>query len=190
MFRLFYKKLRFACARHPDKKASPQERRLKKDLDKNIETIKETLGESADIKLHYFCFGAANTRGALLFVDGLVDMQSITDSIMRPLMETCAKSPTVCEVQSAVLCSGDVTETVSLDALIEGSLTGDTAILIDGESRALIVSTKGWEKRGVAEPSSEAVVRGPRAGVTEKFRTNTAQIRRRLKKPQMRKDNM
>jgi spore germination protein KA len=190
MFRLFYKKLRFACARHPETKASPQELRLKKDLDKNIETIKETLGESADIKLHYFCFGAANTRGALLFVDGLADMQSITNSILRPLMETCAKSPTVCEVQSAVLCSGDVTETVSLDALIEGSLTGDTAIMIDGETRALIVSTKGWEKRGVAEPSSEAVVRGPREGFTENFRTNTALIRRRIKSPQLRMDHM
>ncbi len=190
MFRLVYKKLRFACARQPRKDAPPQDRRLKKDLDKNIDAIKETLGDSADVKLHYFCFGASNTRGALLFTDGLADMQSITDSIMRPLMETCAKSPTACEVQSAVLCSGDVTETASLDAVIEGCLTGDTAVMIDGETRALVVSTKGWEKRSVAEPSSEAVVRGPREGFTENFRTNTALIRRRIKSPQLRMDHM
>ena len=190
MFRLLYKKLRFACARQPNKEPSPEEQRLKKDLDKNIDAIKKTLGDSADVKMHYFCFGTANTRGTLIFVDGLVDSQTITDSIMRPLMETCAKTPTVCELQSAILCSGDVTETASLDALIAGCLTGDTAVIIDGEARALIVSTKGWDKRGVSEPLSEAVVRGPREGFTENFRTNTALMRRRIKSPQLRMDHM
>ncbi len=190
MFRLLYKKLRVACAKQQKKDTSSEGQPLKKSLDKNIEAIKQTLGESADIKLHYFCFGADNTRGALMFVDGLVDTQTITDTIMRPLMETCAKAPTACEVQSAILCSGDVTETASLDALIEGCLTGDTAVMIDGESRGLIVSTKGWDKRSVTEPQSEAVVRGPREGFTENFRTNTALMRRRIKTPQLRMDHM
>lgn len=190
MFRFLYKKLRFACAPQQRKEPSPEEQRLKKDLDKNIDAIKQTLGDSGDIKMHHFCFGTANTRGTLLFVDGLVDSQTITNTILRPLMETCAKAPTACEVRSAILCSGDVTETASLDALIEGCLTGDTAVLIDGETRALIVSTKGWDKRGVTEPQSESVVRGPREGFTENFRTNTALIRRRIKSPQLRMDHM
>ncbi len=190
MFRLLYKKLRFACAKQQKKEPSPQEQRLKKDLDKNIDAIKQALGDSADIKMHYFCFGAVNTRGVLMFVDGLVNTQTITETIMRPLMETCAKAPTACEVQSAILCSGDVTETASLDALIAGFLTGDTAVLIDGEASGLIVSTKGWDKRSVTEPQSESVVRGPREGFTENFRTNTALMRRRIKSPQLRMDHM
>lgn len=190
MFRILYKKLHVACAKQQNKGTSKEERRLKKDLDKNIESIKQTLGDSADIKLHYFCFGTANTRGTLLYVDGLVNINIITEAILRPLMETCVKAPTACEVQSAILCSGDVSETASLDALIEGCLTGDTAILIDGETRTLLVSTKGWDKRSVTEPLSEAVVRGPREGFTENFRTNTALLRRRIKSPQLRMDHM
>lgn len=190
MFRLLFKKLRFACAHQPKKEPSSEEQRLKKDLDKNIGAIKQLIGDSSDIKMHYFCFGTANTRGALVFVDGLVNSQTITETIMRPLMETCAKDPTVCELQSAILCSGDVTETTSLDALVAGFLTGDTALLIDGEANALIVSTKGFDTRGVTEPQSEAVVRGPREGFTENFRTNTALIRRRIKTPRLRMDHM
>ena len=190
MFRLLYKKMRVACAKQQTKEAAPQEQKLKKDLDKNLDAIKQIIGNSADIKIHYFCFGTANTRGALVFVDGLVDTKIITDTIMRPLMETCAKTPNACEVQSAILCSGDVVETASLDALIAGFLTGDTAIIFDGEIHGLIVSSKGWDKRSVSEPQSEAVVRGPREGFTENFRTNTALMRRRIKSPQFRIDHM
>lgn len=190
MFRLLYKKLRVACAKQQNKEPSSEERRLKKDLDKNIDAIKQTLGDSADIKLHDFCFGADNQRGALLFVDGLVDSKILTDTVMRPLMECCVKTPTACEIRSAILCSGDVVETSSLDALIQGSLTGDTAVMFDGDAHALIVSTKGWDKRSVTEPQSEAVVRGPREGFTENFRTNTALLRRRIKSPQLRMDHM
>jgi len=190
MFRLLYRKLHVACAKQQNKEPSPEERRLKKDLDKNIDAIKQTLGDSADIKLHDFCFGTDNKLGALLYVDGLVDSEYLTNAIMRPLMETCAKTPTACEVRSAILCAGDVTETSSLDALIEGCLSGDTALMLDGEPHALIISTKGWEKRSVTEPQSEAVVRGSREGFTENFRTNTSMLRRRVKSPQLRMDHM
>jgi len=49
----------------------------------------------------------------------------------------------------------------------------------------LVISTRGWEKRGVEEPSTEAVIRGPRDGFTETYRTNVALVRRRLKDPNL-----
>ena len=39
------------------------------DLDKNIEAIKQTLGDSRDVKLHEFVFGP-QAGAALLFIDG------------------------------------------------------------------------------------------------------------------------
>ena len=189
MFRLLFRKMRVACARQR-KQASPGERRVKKDLDKNIEAIKQTLGDSQDVKLHEFVFGPQARRGALLFIDGLVDTQTQTDTLMRPLRESCAGSPTACELKTAILCSGDVVETTSLDGLIEGCLSGDTAVMLDGENSALIVSTKGWDKRSVTEPQSESVVRGSREGFTENFRTNTALLRRRIRSSQLRMDHM
>jgi spore germination protein KA len=45
----------------------------------------------------------------------------------------------------------------------------------------MIINSKGWEKRSVTEPGSEAVVRGPRESFVENLRTNTSLIRRKIK---------
>ncbi|MCU9612589.1 spore germination protein [Caldibacillus lycopersici] len=66
---------------------------------------------------------------------------------------------------------------------IEAILSGDTLFLLDKFDKAIIVSSKGWEARSIAEPQTEQVVRGPRDGFTESFRTNTALVRRRIKDP-------
>jgi len=42
----------------------------------------------------------------------------------------------------------------------------------------------------VSEPQSEQVIRGPREGFTENFRTNTALVRRRIKHPNLRMEHM
>ena len=46
-------------------------------------------------------------------------------------------------------------------------LEGNTVILIDGSSRGIIASSIGGEERGVEEPQSQTVVRGPKEGFTE-----------------------
>ncbi|WP_338131031.1 spore germination protein [Cohnella rhizosphaerae] len=51
---------------------------------------------------------------------------------------------------------------------------------------AQIVGTKFWNSRPVEEPQTEALIRGPRDGFTEDFRTNTALVRRRLRDPNLR----
>lgn len=57
--------------------------------------------------------------------------------------------------------------------------------MIDGYSKALVASTRGWEARDVSDPVTEGVVRGPREGFTENLRTNTSLIRRRIRNPKL-----
>ena len=40
---------------------------------------------------------------------------------------------------------------------------------------------RGFEKRGVEEPQSEVVIRGPREGFSEVLRVNTSLLRRRIR---------
>ena len=61
----------------------------------------------------------------------------------------------------------------------------DTALLIDKEDAALIIASRGFATRSVTEPSSEAVVRGPRESFTESMRTNTSLIRRKINNPDL-----
>lgn len=76
----------------------------------------------------------------------------------------------------------EIQESDSFDALINASLSGDTAIFVDGIAKGLIVSTRGgWQGRGVGVPDNESVIRGPKEAFTESIRPNTALIRRRIK---------
>lgn len=64
-------------------------------------------------------------------------------------------------------------------------LSGFALLILEGSNKGLALEVCGWEHRGVEEPQNEAVIRGPRDGFSESFRTNTALLRRRLRDPQL-----
>lgn len=64
-------------------------------------------------------------------------------------------------------------------------LSGDTALFLAGSQDALILNTRKWDKRAVAEPPTEVVVNGPREGFTEDIKTNLSLIVRRLRSPHL-----
>lgn len=177
----------------------PADRKVSEKLSDNLDFIKSQLGDSGDVKVHEFRFGENyEFGGALIFIDGLVNMDYITQGIMRPIISfPYSKTPLkkgpghgIDQISKTVLCSGDIETKQYLGELISGILAGDTIFLADSFRQGLVISTKGWDKRGVTEPETESVVRGPREGFTENFRTNTALIRRKIKSPKLRMEHM
>jgi spore germination protein KA len=205
MLRFLIKKLKFWNAYSQNQRDKGQEQSpaqqpvLSRDLDKNLETIQQILGKSNDVKMHDFSFGNEVVyRGALIFIDGLVDSSAITEGVLKPLLSyrfveahSSGNSGSVFhEIRQSVLCNADIQEKEALGDLISGCLTGNTILLLDGVAKGLLVSTKGWEKRGVSEPQTESVIRGPREGFTENLRTNTALLRRKIKSTQLRMEHI
>ena len=80
---------------------------------------------------------------------------------------------------------GEIKELTNFDDLFTSLLSGDTIILIDGYAEGLIIGNRHWVERGVTEPTSQTVVRGPREGFSENLRVNTALVRRKLKDPNL-----
>ncbi|CAB1244400.1 spore germination receptor subunit [Ruminococcaceae bacterium BL-4] len=160
-------------------------------LKDNIEIMKSYLGDCNDVKIREFTFGRFPAiNAALIFIDGLVSNDIITEGIMKPLMLSDArtKGNVIEDVQKRIICSGDVINSDKEDKLLESCLCGDTVLLIDGYRSGIIISSKGWDKRSVTEPQTEAVTRGPREGFTENFRTNTSLLRRKIRNPAFRMD--
>ncbi len=164
-------------------------------LEKNLEQLKEMLGESSDVVIKEFRLGCNHSlKGALLCIDGLVSAELISGGILKPLMYDTAYKLSVnneCRLSfdslNPVFVSVGETKTVTVtEDLLHDLLSGNTIILIDGSKEALTISTRSWEKRGVEEPASENVVRGPRQGFTETLRTNTSMLRRIIKNPNLR----
>lgn len=204
IFGFILRKLRYLNdSRHFQRDEAPESgkespREIKKQLRENLKSLKIMMGDSDDLKVHPLRFGPDGAlAGALVFIDGLVDQPVLTDAILRPVMSWQPEDdrlPAGRELLEAleqeVLCAGDVGIVQSLPQLVSGCLSGGTALLVDGCAAGLIVNTKGWEKRGISEPQSETVVRGPREGFTEDLRTNTALIRRKIRSGQLRVEHM
>lgn len=71
----------------------------------------------------------------------------------------------------------------SKDEATKGILTGDVVIVVEGLDGYLVANARKWDKRAVAEPPTETVMRGPREGFIEDLKTNLSLLERRLKSP-------
>ena len=167
---------------------------LKTSLKENINKVKHALGESSDLVTREF---KAGENGQIIigvfYTDGLVDKTLVQDSILEPLMFEIRKtSLNVSSYSSPIdllkdfsLTAGDMKEIHDFKSLFSNILSGETVILFDGFNEGFSVSTRGWTDRGVTEPTTQQVVRGPKDSFNETLRTNTAMIRRRIKDPNL-----
>ncbi|MBW4828394.1 MAG: spore germination protein [Clostridiaceae bacterium] len=166
-----------------------------KKLDKNMEKIKDIFKNCDDVVYRQFKVGINQEFSlAITYIDGLVKSDAISDFALKPLLEAARKvEPTPLTVRDnlyGLITEGNISiseikEAETIDEAVDAVLVGETALLIDGYEKIVILSTRGWEKRGIDEPETETVVRGPRDGFTETLRTNTVLIRRRIKDPRL-----
>ncbi|MCK4258524.1 MAG: spore germination protein [Halanaerobiales bacterium] len=131
----------------------------------------------------------------IAFMEGFVDKIMVNDGILRPLMidsrqtilkKDINKSTIIDLLKENLLSVNDLKELKDFGQTIDNILSGDTVIYIDGKSIAFTAGMRGWEQRGVEEPDTEAVVRGP----CETLRTNTSLLRRKIKNPNLKLEMM
>lgn len=165
-----------------------KEEKLVKNLEDNVKKMQAALAESNDTKVRYFRYGQKKTlKGALIYIDGMVNTTIVYDAILGSLKdckiseEELKKENLMDIIDKEVLCAIEVKHENTVNKLIEGCLNGDTVLLTEGCACGLVLDSKGYDKRGVFEPKSETVVRGPREGYTEDLRTNTTLIRRKIR---------
>lgn len=172
---------------------------VSKSLKENVETIKTLLKDCDDVVYRSIEIGKSKKIEALIvFVDGLIDKTVISEFAIEALFEKEDFNNNIENIKSNIsekvsqesIAVHDVKEEEDLDKVIEMILVGETALLIDGSNKALILSTRGWPSRGIAEPPTETVVKGPRDGFTETLRFNTALVRRRIRDPKLKVRSM
>ena len=75
----------------------------------------------------------------------------------------------------------DMKSVSTMREAVDAVLGGDTAIFVDGQKKAIILSTKKYPTRSIETPEKESGLKGPRDSFNENFRSDTALIRRRIK---------
>ena len=125
---------------------------------------------------------------AVLFMDGMINNEILGECVLRPMLK-CRSELRGDELrdvlQKSILSVGEVKDEGCVAELLRAVLYGDSVILIDESSKALIINTKGWRTRGISEPNDERVLQGPREGFDEALMLNLAQLRRKLPTPDL-----
>ncbi|WP_420489034.1 spore germination protein [Neobacillus vireti] len=165
-------------------------------LKENIDYIKTTVGNSTDIVIREFEAGHnGEIKIAIIFTDGLTNSSELQDFVLNTLMYEIRnaeldflvsdQSNLFSLIKAHSLPVAGLSDINDFQKLYLQLLSGDSILLIDGYPQALAISLRHWSDRGVQEPSSQTVVRGPKDGFTETLRKNTALIRRRIKDPNL-----
>ncbi len=177
---------------------------LAQDVSESVETnlniIKHRVGESSDVIFRRFeIVGNPPLQAGLVYVEGLADTDVLNSRVLGALMmvrgratdiRTGSSERLVDQIERHLLTVTQVKEAGSFDKLFEPLLGGDTVLFVQGCSVAFLIGMRQFAHRSVEEPSTEAVIRGPREGFIESLRTNTSLIRRKIRDPNLRILNM
>ncbi|MEH7119857.1 spore germination protein [Neobacillus vireti] len=163
----------------------PEELPILRDYKENLERIKGEFGNSTDVTIRMLKI--SNHKAALVFIDGLVNTISISDFLLEPFMEqeVIPDQDIFQYLVDKAVALGSVKSIEDWNQVYDSLLSGNTVIFIDGCNKAISTETKGWEKRGITEPTTQLSIRGPKDSFTETLRTNTALLRRRIKSPNL-----
>ncbi len=159
------------------------------DLDANVSLFREIFAKDAILRVRKIDPSSdIRAKCVLLFMDGMVNISLLDQSIVRPLVmakEVRGSENAADFIADRILFSAEVTKSGDLYALLRGLLYGDSVLLVEDCDHALIANTKGWRTRGISEPNDERVLRGPREGFDEAAMFSVAMLRRKLQTPDL-----
>lgn len=128
-------------------------------------------------------FEMSGERDALLvYINGMADARTVSEFVVRPLMnKPIQNGDDAIRILERSIQLLEAEAESSASAVVSAVMEGRTALFIDGEKNALLLETRGFEKRGVTTAENERIVRGPQEGFTESIRTNVTLVRRIVK---------
>lgn len=190
------KRKKLASSRNPDYQIPPDPAciQLTQDININAGQFAAAIGTANDIQQQEFFIGSTKQKAVIFYIDGMADIIKINDAVIRPL-KVCTISlnkfdDIAAELKNSVIQSSEITVTNNCNEMVSAFMSGDTVLFVDGSDYGMVIGTKGFQTRGISEPQTELVVRGPREGFTEDFRTNTTLIRRRIKSTELKMESM
>jgi spore germination protein len=154
-------------------------------LAERLDWLQNSFGHCSDVVFHEMT--ANETKMGIVYVKGMIDQKIFDENVLKPILapgfatskqEFFYKLLDLKQVSSIVS-----TVLTDMNTAVQNVLDGFILIIIEGESRMLAFPLTNFEKRQVSEPANENVIRGPREAFVEDISTNITLIRRRIKTP-------
>lgn len=150
-------------------------------LAENERLLRQAFQDCDDVKFRSFT--AAGKSGLLVYLDGMTDIALLEKQVLTPLLKVkdARRLANADIIAGRVLTAASVTVADGAGPAMEGVLTGNALLLIDGLAEGIVAGAVKHVKRGVQESKTETVARGPHDAFNETLNDNIVLIRRRAR---------
>ena len=126
-------------------------------------------------------FNVGRLKGIMLYNPDLTDKFTLRNAIKT--LESVKSFTDSEELVKNILEVSQVEVVKDQPEAMDRMFSGDALVIIETVPDYIVIDCRKWDKRAVAEPPTETVLRGPREGFIEDIKTNLSMLERRLKTP-------
>lgn len=147
-------------------------------IEENIVLIKKIYQypDNQDVKLREIKLGGTGKRLALFFISSIIDVRTVEDSAIRPLLQTESLEVSIDEI----ITTQNVSLLTTIKEVVQNINSGNAIIFVDGESKAFAFECANFQGRAVEKAENEVLLKGPKEAFTEKAIVNISLLRKRI----------
>ena len=156
------------------------------------DALRALFADCGDFQIRVLRLGLEGTRSVTVcWIDALVDSETVTEDVIRPLTELGRVSGAESEARSlarvlaGAVYNGSARSRDRLDDVSDDLTHGCCALIFDEIGRAVCFEARSGMARAVGEPTLEKSIKGAKDAFVETLRVNTALVRRRLSTPSL-----
>ncbi len=170
---------------------SPQTKKLTTSLEENISLFKNIFKDDQTLITREFQNKSVKeAKCCIVYIGGMINTEVVNENIIQPVLrnnlsEDIDVNNLLEALMKKVIVSNNVKIETDTNNMVSSIISGDTIFILEGYDKGLVIGSKGWEKRSIAEPESSKVVRGPREGFTESLMVNLSLVRRKIQNPDL-----
>ena len=142
--------------------------------------ILEKLNNNSDVVCRNLII--SGTKIDVIYVKDISNYEIISQDVLLPLarVDKLSISIDLDYVHKSVLTAGNIDVEVDVDNAISELLKGKALVILDSNKQILVIDSTKFNTRGIEEPPTSAVLKGPREGFNENIKNNVSMVRRRI----------
>ena len=161
------------------------------DFKDNLEALKVQLSPEKSYDVVYRVIKIGGRDACFFFVDGFCK-DELMQKLLQYLMDLKPEElpGNAHDMTKKYMPYVEVDLSNKWDVIIRNLLSGQTILVIDGYESCIMIDSRTYPVRSVAEPVKEKALRGSRDGFVETIVFNTALLRRRIRSTKLRVEMM
>lgn len=161
------------------------------------DALRRIFSGCSDFECREIYAGGKPVKGlSVCYVDGLVNTELLSEAVIRPLTEAGrlagTRSARECLELSkhGAIYDCSVKERTDINEVVFDILSGLCAVVFDNERTALCFETRTTFWRSISSPEVDKSIKGAKDAFIEAIRINTSLVRRRMKTPSLKIENV